>query len=448
MTIPPRTLSGFRDFLPEAMSVREFLIDAARNTFRAFGFQPMDTPVLEYFEILNGKGSEETNRQVYQFHDHGDRHVGMRFDLTVPLARYIAQHQGRLIFPFKRYHIGKVWRGERPQRGRYREFMQCDFDTIGTRSINADIEMILVMHDLMQRLGVKAFTIRVNHRQILNGLLESVGLHDQATEVLRALDKLDKEGAHKVGDELQRLANASDDQVQRIIEFVSVRERSASNSETLDVLRPMLSRSETGTAGLNQLLQVVSATHAAGIEPYISIDISIARGLDYYTGLVVETTLNDLPEIGSVCSGGRYDNLIGSFARNTLPGIGASLGLDRLFAALDALGIADNSARRSTVFLPFFEASRLDDYLALAGQLRSCGFAVDLFPEPKKLGTQLKFATARQYRVAVIVGADEFAENSCQIKDLDQRKSQVVSLADGVGDLAAALKAVLAANPT
>lgn len=440
MTIKPRTLSGFRDFLPPAMIAREHLIDTARRVFRSFGFVPIDTPALEYFEILTGKGSEETDRQIYQFRDHGDRHVGMRFDLTVPLARYVAEHVGQLALPFKRYHIGKVWRGERPQRGRFREFMQCDFDTIGTLSISADIEMVLVIADLIRHLGVESFTIRVNHRYVLNGLLESVGLEQKSTEVLRALDKLEKIGPEKVAAEMEATAGANQRQTEGILTLVQV---AGNNEQVLTQLERLLANSESGQAGVAALAQIDAAARVAGVAQRVAIDVSIARGLDYYTGTVVETVLGDLPTIGSVCSGGRYDNLVSAYSGRELPGIGASLGLDRMLAALEELGMLEATTRPGTVFIPYFDADHLHDYLQLAAALRAAGLPVEVYPEPKKIGQQLKYATARGFRAAVIMGASEFQANVCQVKDLDQRESAEVSLAAGHDELIAALGTIL-----
>ncbi len=435
--IQPRTLKGFRDYLPEAMIPRERLIDTARRVYRAYGFSPIDTPALEYLEILTGKGSEETDRQLYRFQDHGGRDVGMRFDLTVPLARFAAQHISELGTPFKRYHIATVWRGENTQRGRYREFMQCDFDTIGTRSVAADIETALVIHDLMQAIGFSRFTIRLNNRAVLNGLLERLDLREQSTAILRALDKLPKIGADKVADEMMVAAGTTTEQAADVLKLA---ELIGSNDAILAELHPLVAGSETGEEGVARLAEILSGVRAAGVDSArVVLDVSIARGLDYYTGAIYETFLDDLPTIGSVCSGGRYDNLAGLYTKQDLPGIGASLGLDRLLAAMEELGMIERVRTPADVLIAFFDRERLNDYLRIAAQLRAAGIGVEVYPEPRKLGQQLKYADQRGFRFAIIAGNRELDANSCQVKNLHTGTSDDCSLADGARAVIAAL---------
>jgi histidyl-tRNA synthetase len=439
--IEPRTLKGFRDYLPETMIPRERIISIAQRVYRSYGFGPIDTPALEYLEILTGKGSEETDKQLYKFEDHGGRQVGMRFDLTVPLARFAAQHIGQLGTPFKRYHIATVWRGENTQRGRYREFMQCDFDTIGTHSLTADIETALVIHDLLLAIGFQEFTLHINNRLLLRGLLDRLGLVEQAVPLLRALDKLAKAGAEKVAEEMTAVAGATNDQAQEILRFASL---SGSNDEILTQLGPLVAGSQVGEEGLGKLADLLKAVRAAGVpESRLKLDVSIARGLDYYTGTIYETYLNALPAIGSICSGGRYDNLAGLYTHQELPGIGASLGLDRLLAAMEELKMLDNVSTPAPVFLPYFVAERLHDYLRLAGQLRAAGIGVEFYPEAKRLGQQLKYADKRGFRAAVIVGEDEFKSGQCQVKDLRNATSQSVPLDNTGESLVAALRTLL-----
>jgi histidyl-tRNA synthetase len=431
--IQPRTLKGFRDFLPETMIPRERIMDIARRVFRSYGFSPIDTPALEYLEILLGKGGAETDKQLYRFQDHGGRDVGMRFDLTVPLARFAAQNIGTLGTPFKRYHIATVWRGENTQRGRYREFMQCDFDTIGTKSVAADAEVVLVVHDLLQAIGFERFTIRVNNRLVLTGLLESIGLESRATDVLRALDKLAKIGPEKVIDEIQQSAGASAADAARIVEMVQL---TGDNQQVLAQLGPLVGTSERGKLGVENLSQLLDAVNKAGVsKDRVRLDVSIARGLDYYTGTVLETTLDDLPTIGSVCSGGRYDNLAELYTNQQLPGIGASLGLDRLLAAMEELGMLAKSQTPAQVFIPYFDAAHLGDYFHLAAELRSAGLATEVYPEPTKLGKQLQYADRKGFKVAVIVGEREFAADNCQIKNLASSESTTVPLANVVAEV-------------
>jgi histidyl-tRNA synthetase len=429
--IQPRTLKGFRDFLPEAMIPREALIETAKRVYRSYGFSPIDTPTLELLEVLTGKGSEETDRQLYHFVTKGGDEVGMRFDLTVPLARYVAQHVHELGTPFKRYHVATVWRGENPQRGRYREFMQCDFDTVGTKSVVADIETALVIHDLFTALGFSKFTIKFNNRQVLNGLLQKLDLADKSVLLLRALDKLGKVGRDKVAAEMQAAAGASAEQAQQVLQLA---ELSGSSGEMLQQLERLVAGSELGEQGVARIGEILDGYRGAGAdERKLAIDVSIARGLDYYTGAIFETFLDDLPTIGSVCSGGRYDNLAGLFTKQELPGIGASLGLDRLLAAMEELGMLAKVRTPAEVFIPFFDKNSRNAYLALAAQLRGAGLGVEVYPDPKKLGQQLQYADRRGFRVALIAGSQEFAEQTVQVKDMATQTSTIVPLAEVVG---------------
>ena len=440
--IPPRTLAGFRDYVPASMMPREQLIDAAKQVYRSFGFSPIDTPALEYIEILTGKGSDETDRQLYQFTDQGGRQVGMRFDLTVPLARFAAQHINELGTPFKRYHVATVWRGEKAQRGRYREFMQCDFDTIGTRSVVADIETALVIHELFVTLGFSEFTIHINNRQVLNGLLEKLELRDRSTEILRALDKLAKIGPERVAQEMQKEAGATAEQVQDVLRLAALE---GDSDQILADLDKLVEGSEVGAQGVANLRDVLAGTRAAGVpDQRIKLDVAIARGLDYYTGIVFETFLDQLPGIGSVCSGGRYDNLAGLFTKRELPGIGASLGLDRLLAAMEELEMIQKVRTPAQVFIPYFAKDSLHDYLRLAANLRAAGLSVEVYPDPKRLGQQLKYADQRGFIIALIAGDEELARGVCQVKDLRTAQSQECSLASDAVELVDAVKALLA----
>jgi histidyl-tRNA synthetase len=421
--IEPRTLKGFRDFLPAAMIPRERLMETARQVYRRYGFVPIDTPALEYLEILTGKGSEETDRQMYHFTDNGGRAVGMRFDLTVPLARFAAQHIHELGTPFKRYHIGPVWRGETPQAGRFREFVQCDFDTIGTTGVVSDIETALVIHELLQEIGIERFRLRINNRQLLTGLLESLGLAQHSTTVLRGLDKLEKVGAATVEKELTQ-AGILESQIAQILQFASIRGKP---DAVLEQLASQLRGNPRAEEGVERLFTVQKALSAAGVpDERFAIDVSIARGLDYYTGIIFETTLGDLPEIGSVCSGGRYDNLAELFTKQHLPGIGASLGLDRLLAALEKLGRIPSNPAPADVFIALFDSERTSDYFELASLVRRGGFSCEVYPDPKKLGAQLKYADQRGFPVAIIAGSRELDAGVVQLKDLRSKTTSDV----------------------
>ena len=422
--IQPRTLKGFRDFPPALALSREKMIDKVKTIFRLYGFSPIDTPALEYSEILLGKGGDESDKQMYRFTDHGGRDVALRFDLTIPFARFAAQHGQKLGLPFKRYHVGPVWRGENTQQGRYREFYQCDFDTIGTDSNTSDIETLLVMHDIVEGLGFSRFTIHVHNRKILSGLLETIKAEKHTSAILRSLDKLQKIGRENVRKEMEQI-NLSSEQIERILSIALMRE---DNLVLLEALKEELSDSETALNGIQQLRNLVGAFSAAECPPdRLNIDVSIARGLDYYTGTVFETILSDLPNIGSVCSGGRYDNLAELYTRQHLPGVGASLGLDRLMAAMEELHMIDNIATTAKIFVVQFDSAALSKYITLTQRLRKSGIACELSSDAKGVGKQLKYADRKGFRCAIIGGPDEFDKNTWQIKDLISGQSNEIS---------------------
>ena len=427
--IEPRTLKGFRDHLPAQALARERVLEIARRVYRSYGFAPIDTPALEYLEILTGKGSDETDKQLYRFKDHGGRDVGLRFDLTVPFARFAAQHMHDLGLPFKRYHMAAVWRGENTQRGRYREFMQCDFDTIGTTSPVADLEMVLVVHDLLAAIGIERFTIRLNDRRVLAGILGRLGLAAESTAVLRSLDKLGKATPEAVAAELAAHGVASD-AVAALLEMAGL---AGSPADVLARLEALVGDSEQGRAGVAALAAIVAGAREAGVvDGRVVIDPSIARGLDYYTGIVLESFLDDLPALGSICSGGRYDNLAELYTKQHLPGVGASLGIDRLLAGLEELGRVATVETPAEVFLVHFDDRHLADYLRIATAIRAAGMAVEFFPEAKKVGQQLKLAAKRGFPAALVIGSDEFAAGTAQFKNLGTQQSVTI---DWHGDL-------------
>ncbi len=427
-TIQPRTLKGFRDLTPDLMIPREVMVTTAKQVYASYGFSPIDTPALEYTEILLGKGGAESDKQMYRFEDNGGRDVALRFDLTIPFARFAAQHIGGLGTPFKRYHVGPVWRGENTQRGRYREFVQCDFDTIGTQSVLADTESALVIHDLFAAFGFERFSVRLNNRKVLSGVLERLDLADQAQHVLRALDKLAKIGPEKVAAEMMSTAGCSAAQAAEVLALAAIQ---GDSTTILAALAPLVKGSELGQLGLCELEQVLGGVAAAGVpEGRVRIDLSIARGLDYYTGTVFETFLDDLEGIGSCCSGGRYDDLASLYTKQALPGVGASLGVDRLLAAMEELGMLEGRSASAPVFLAMFDGERANDYISLAADLRAAGVGVELYPEPRKLKAQLKYADRRGHRLAIIVGPDEWQAGRCQLKDLEAKTSREVDLKD------------------
>ena len=433
--ITPRTLKGFRDFLPETMIPRERLVETAQAVYRSYGFVPIETPTLEYSEILCGKGGEESDRQMFRFEDHGGRDVGMRFDLTVPLARFVAQHANDLGLPFKRYHIGMVWRGEKPQVGRYREFAQCDFDTIGTTSIASDIETGLVIHDLLRSIGFEKFNIRVNNRKVLNGLLKKFDLAKDSVAVLRSIDKLPKLGREKVRAEMLNTTEATDSQVDQILCLAEIH---GDNERVIEQLEPICKGNEQAEQGLHELVQLTQATRAVGIsQDHLNIDVSIARGLDYYTGTIFETFLDDLPTIGSVCSGGRYDNLTDLFTKQPLPGIGASLGLDRLLAAMQTLKMIPDSKTTADVLIVQFDSERLNDYFQIAAQLRAGGISTEVYPEAKRLGHQFKYADRRGFQAVIVAGSNELESGHLQLKWLSDGSQCELSADDDCAEVIA-----------
>jgi histidyl-tRNA synthetase len=436
--IEPRTLKGFRDYPPELMIPRERLLETARRVYRSYGFAPIDTPALEYTEVLLGKGGTETDRLIYRFRDHGDRDVALRFDLTVPFARFAAQYIGKLGTPFKRYAMGPVWRGENTAQGRYREFWQCDFDTIGTTSNASDIETALVIHDLFVAIGFERFEVRINNRLVLNGLLEQLGVADKAVPVLRALDKLGKISADEVAAEMVREAGITGEQARRVLVLA---ETNGTSAEVLDRIDREFGTNPKVAEGVTKLRELVDVTRVVGLpDARLRLDLSIARGLDYYTGTIYETFLLDRPKFGSVCSGGRYDNLAGLYTKQHLPGVGASLGLDRLLAAMEDMGLLPKVATPAPVLIVQFEAARLGEYQQMARALRAADIGTEVYPEAKKVGAQFKYAESRGFRVALIAGPDEFAREEWKVKDLAKREEKAVP----TGDVVAAVKKLLA----
>jgi len=412
--IEPRIPKGFRDFLPEKESERLAIVRKLQSVFERFGFLPIDTPVLEFAEVLLGKGGGETDKEVYRFTDHGGRDVAMRFDLTVPFARFMAAHLEEVGLPFRRWHAAKVWRGENTQRGRYREFMQVDFDIVGTDSGSADLEILLLMRETLAALGMRGFIIRYAHRGVFNACLSRLGLEGKSVEVLRTIDKQRKIGPEKTRDLLVEVAGpaaASD-----ILGFIRVEETPAA---TLQKLAGLVG----GVEGITRLSQIASALDRLGIAQTYILDPSITRGLDYYTGIVFESFLGELPDIGSVCSGGRYNDLASLYTKQRLPGVGASIGLDRLMAAMEELGLAGGSSARASVLVLFLDDSLIGAYHEIAQGLRASGVAAEVYPEKKKLAQQFAYAEKKGIPLAVVCGEQESASGTVTLKDLRSRES-------------------------
>ncbi len=415
--ITPRTLSGFKDRLPKEAILKQNILQSVSEVFRSFGFVPIETPHLEYAEILIKQGSDEIQKELYRFKDHGDRDVALRFDLTVPLARFISQHRGVLGLPFKRYAFGNVFRGERAQRGRYREFTQCDFDFIGSEGTYADAETIMVIHASLKKIGVEHFTISINNRKLMNGLCESIGASDAIESILRIIDKIDKIGADSVKNELVSEVGLSSDNIDEIFRFISLKEEDNDSIALLEKLAALFDN-EKITLGIQELKETIGYLHAAGIDKkYYKVDLSIARGLGYYTGIVYETFLDGKRDIGSVSSGGRYDNLTATFSKEAMSGVGASIGIDRLIAALGEDDLTTKETTAEILVAPIFEGA-MGHAIRCASLLREAGIATELFPEIAKPKKALNYANKKGHEFAVIIGEDETKEGKITLKDL------------------------------
>ncbi|HMO17075.1 MAG TPA: histidine--tRNA ligase [Oligoflexia bacterium] len=421
--IEPRILKGFRDELPDEALQRSELFDKIRNIFQLSGFDPIDTPSLEYSEILLGSGSEETDKQLFRFQDQGGRDIALRFDLTVPLARFVSQHANDLTFPFRRHHIAQVWRAEKPQKGRFREFYQCDFDIIGSESAASDIEILMTAHRILKSIGA-AYTIRFNHRALLNGILENYCVQNKAVEALRAIDKLEKQGSDAVKKELVLTSNMTEENASLLVETVNNLQNIESPQKILEILANLdINKSESSeensfSSGLKRISEIISAFENSGIDPTTyKLDLSIARGLEYYTGLVFETKLVDMPEIGSVCSGGRYDNLASMFSSRKLPGVGGSVGIDRLLVALREIDTRTISSQ-TQVLVTMMDQYLLDRYVAISSLLRDAGIRTELYTDFSKLGAQFKYADKKNIPLVLVMGSKEIESGSIVIKDL------------------------------
>lgn len=413
--IQPKTLKGFRDFLPDQMLNKKSMIKKIEGNFENFGFAPIDTPSLEYTEILLGKGGDETDKQLFRFNDNGGRDVTLRFDLTVPLARFVSQHYNELGMPLKAYHIAPVWRGENTHKGRLREFYQCDFDILGTESNFSDIEIATLIHTTVSKLiGSTDFTIRVNNRMILNGLMSQLQIEDKTTGVLRIIDKIYKQPKEKIIQELQEKLALSTEQIDYLLSFIELK---GSNEEILENLKIRFKENELALKGVLNLEEMVKTFTSLGFNT-LKLDLAIARGLDYYTGSVFETMLNKLPEIGSVCSGGRYDNLASLYSSNKVAGVGASVGLDRLIDAMEELKMLELKATPADVLIVMFDEKYKLDYLKMAMELREAGIKTELFNEPKKLDKQMKYANKKGFKFVITNGSNEFENQKVKIKNM------------------------------
>ena len=401
--------------MPEAEITRSTLIEKLTDVFRSFGYVPIDTPVMEYSEILLRKSNGETEKQVFRFEDNGGRDVALRFDLTVPFARFTAEHKDELYFPFKRYHIAKVWRGEKPQAGRYREFIQCDFDCVGSDSASSDFEILSLMKAALQAIGVEDITIRMSHRGIFNQFLEKRNLTDKSEDILRTVDKLAKVGKEEVASQLESLTG-SNTTAEEILEYITPAD---TFEQTLTHMEAMAGGESENT---RRMREIYAMMEAAGIASSFVLDPSITRGLDYYTGIVYETFLNELPGIGSVCSGGRYDNLAGLYMKEKVPGVGSSIGLDRLIAGLQQLNKLES--RKSFIDAEIFclDKDMMTEYHRLAQTLRQRGVCCEVFPDPKKLLAQYTVAEKKGIPFGITLKKEDVAGNTVTIKNLATRE--------------------------
>ncbi|WP_181882337.1 histidine--tRNA ligase [Helicobacter didelphidarum] len=416
--IEPRTLSGFKDRLPKEAYAKASILSIVSEVFLSYGFMPIETPHIEYADILIKQGSDEIQKELYRFKDHGNRDVALRFDQTVPLARFISQHRHELEMPFKRYVIGNVFRGERAQKGRYREFTQCDFDFIGSDSLSCDAETLQVICNSLHALNLQEFTIWLNHRDVLNGIFEYFKIQDKIESGLRIIDKLDKIGLDSVKNELEKELCINKEAVDEICTIITMKQ-TAHYSEFFKEISYLKSYNQTLKKGLDDLESMLHILD--GLETDISIfriNFSIARGLGYYTGIVYETTLNRLKNIGSVCSGGRYDNLTQSFSTERLSGVGASIGIDRLIAALLELDLLEQKGTMARVLIIAMQKEYFVFAHKIAETLRQSKIKVEVYPDAVKMKKSLGYANAKGHEFSIIIGEDEFRTKTLTVKSM------------------------------
>ena len=428
--VAPRTLSGFMELLPADQIKMEKMMETLRRSYSVYGFAPLDTPVIESAEVLLAKGGGETEKQIYRFNK-GDSDLALRFDLTVPLAKFVAANYGSLTFPFRRYQIGKVYRGERAQRGRFREFYQADIDIIGDGKLDIinEAEIPAIIYRTFTALGLKGFRIKVNNRKLLNGFYSLAGMSEKAGDIMRTVDKLDKIGANKVRqllmDELHMFSHKADD----VMDFMAI---SGTNDEVIAGLARYKGMDPLFDEGLEELKTVTRYLASFGVpEENFAIDLSIARGLDYYTGTVYETEMTAHPEIGSVCSGGRYDDLAGYYTDKKLPGVGISIGLTRLFYVLSEQGMLSDetvSAPADALVIPMSED--LGYAIAAATALRDAGVRTQLYCEQKKFKAKMSYADKLGIPYVILIGEDEIAENVVAVKNMCSGQQQKLGFAE------------------
>ena len=428
MRVEPRTLPGFMELLPEDQIKFNGMVDKIRKSYKRFGFLPIDTPIIESSDVLLAKAGGETEKQIYRFNK-GENDLSLRFDLTVPLAKYVCEYYNDITFPFKRYQIGKVYRGERPQKGRYREFYQCDIDIIGDENLSIinDAEMPSVIYTTIKELGFEDFTIRINNRKLLNGLFEELDLEKISVEIMRVIDKIDKIGRDNVIKCLQDL-KIDDGKIEKIMSFIEIK---GNTDEKIKALEELNFSNDLFTTGLDELKSVVKYVRAFGVpDTHFKVDLTIARGLDYYTGTVYETFLNDYRELGSICSGGRYENLAEFYTDKKMPGVGVSIGLTRLFYKLNELDILKEKGQAISKVLVVSMTDNLDKALEVGDRLRSAGINTDVYLEDKKIKAKFKYADKLKIPYVAIIGEEEEKNGTVSLKNMETGVQEEIRVED------------------
>ena len=435
MRVEARILKGFRDYLPEVEGPRQAMLTKVKNVFESFGYGPLQTPALEYSDVLLGKYGDEGDKLLYRFMDNGERDVAMRYDLTVPLARVVGMHKD-LVMPWRRYQIAPVWRAEKPSKGRFREFVQCDVDLVGDASVRADAEIMMIGLSVLEALAVPAFVIRVNDRRILDGVLDKVGVPaEQRIAVLRIVDKLPKVGRAEVDKEITDAVGLSQDKIDALFALL-VPAPGIDGRDHLASLAAELEASDVGRAGLAGLTELLGIIGGAGFGDRVDVDLTIARGLDYYTSTIYETFLIGQESFGSVMSGGRYDTLMDMFLGKSVPAVGISLGVDRLLSALLELGLVNARAAHADAYLCLFVEGDYPAAVQLATALRKAGLKIEVGLAAGKLGKQFQLATRKGYRFALLQGESERARGEVVVKDLTAGTQEVMASSDDA-DIAA-----------
>lgn len=424
--IQPRTLPGFMELLPNEQIIFNEIKEKIQKSYERFGFLPLDTPIIEDANVLLAKAGGETEKQIYRFNK-GENDLALRFDLTVPLAKYVSEYYGQLSFPFKRYQIGKVYRGEKAQAGRYREFYQCDVDIIGDGELNIihDAEIPSIIYTTFKELGFEKFTIHINNRKILNGIFDEIGSTEKATEILRIIDKIEKIGAEKVKEELKELG-LQDKEIETIMNFIEIK---GSNSDKINTLKSLEINSEIFKKGLEELEQVINYIKVLGVpENNFEIDLTIARGLDYYTGTVYETFLDDYKKLGSVCSGGRYENLAEYYTDKKLPGVGISIGLSRFFYQASKEGLFNSERKSISKVLVIPMTENLEKCMEIATTLRKEKINTEIYLADKKIKAKFKYADKLNIPYTIVIGDDEIANNKVTLKCMETGEQETLSI--------------------